>query len=260
MGYLRGNRGSNTRRGAGNIGGGMYTSRRLQSTVDHYFNKLKGISSTAGGDAGSIGGSTNQGRRRMEQSFLFGLNTETANGSDADDAGTGTGACTGSPLSLKALLEAQDSAATTATDVNVDAEKSEEGKEEVDKSTTATTTGDNNDTSNSSFETILSMLQSSKQKGSSTEDLMKLMMGIMGSKDPNNGSGAGGGMNLDSTRRMETTEAETDEAYTSSVGSDPTAAPTATPTPVPTAAPTPVPTEPPTPSPTPKVRLVIHMY
>ena len=84
---------------------------------------------------------------------------------------------------------------------------------------------------------------------------MKLMMGFMGSKDPNNGSSAGG-MNLDSTRRMETTEAETDGAYTSSVGSEPTAALTAAPTPVPTAAPTPlptpVPTEPPTPSPTPR--------
>ena len=114
--HLRGHNSSgNNRRRAGNIGGdGMYTSRRLQSTVDHYFNKLKGISSTAGGDAG--GGATSQERRRMERSFSFGLNTET-------------GADTSSSLSLKALLEAQDAAANTATDVNVDAEKlAEEGK------------------------------------------------------------------------------------------------------------------------------------
>ena len=78
---------------------------------------------------------------------------------------------------------------------------------------------------------------------------MKLMMGFIGSKDPI-GSG-NGGMDLDSSRRMETTEAETDAAYAGASESDPTAAPTPIPTPVPTAAPTPVPTPVPTPAPTP---------
>jgi hypothetical protein len=222
------------------------TSRRLQSTVDHYFNKLKGLSPSAGS-----GKEDGQGRRRMEQSFS---STDSTN-------------------SLKALLEAQDA---TTSNPNEDAGTSAGSGAESTTATVAqeeesSTTTDNTD---SSFEAMLSMLQSSQKKGGSTDDLMKMMLGFMGSKDPNSGSSK---MSLDSTRRMETTEAETDATYENdgndqdvgdgndsvAMAVDPTAAPTAAPTPaptpVPTPAPTPAPTPMPTPVPTPAVRFVLFV-
>ena len=232
LNFLRGgSRGNNN-----NTGGGMYvnTSRRLQSTVDHYFNKLKGLSPSAGS-----GKEDGRGHRRMEQAFS---STDSTN-------------------SLKALLEAQDA---TTSNTNEDAGTSAGSGAESTTSTVAQEEESSTTTDNtaSTFEAMLSMLQSNQQKGGSTDDLMKLMRGFMGSKDPNSGSS---NMSLDSTRRMETTEAETDATYEKNdndrdVGDgngaaamvvDPTAAPTAAPTSAPTPAPTPVPTPAPTPMPTP---------